>query len=115
MLSILLAVPSCIYSFGMVSSLHSTSFLMIFILTFLLMYYSSARRDDNPIHTYAHAYCAREYFDVTRRTYNQNGVGLNGNCRGGSGSRSDASIAYKFHITHESKVVSCKNHGFLDP
>ena len=26
--------------------------------------------------------------------------------------KADASIAYKFHITHENKVVSCKNHGF---
>ena len=36
MLSLLLAVPSCIYSFGMVSSLHPTSFLMIFILVIIM-------------------------------------------------------------------------------
>ena len=32
MLSLLLAVPSCTAVFGTVSSLHPTSFLMIFIL-----------------------------------------------------------------------------------
>ena len=32
MFSLLLAVPSCITCFGTVSSLHPTSFLMIFIL-----------------------------------------------------------------------------------
>ena len=37
MLSLLLAVPSCIYSFGMVSSLHPTSFLMIFVLVSLII------------------------------------------------------------------------------
>ena len=35
MLSLLLAVPSCIYSFGTVSSLHPTS---IFILVSLIFY-----------------------------------------------------------------------------
>ena len=35
MLSLLLAVPSCIYSFGTVSSLHPTSFLMIFTLVMI--------------------------------------------------------------------------------
>ena len=38
MLSLLLAVPSCIYSFGMVSSLHPTTFLMIFTLVSLIFY-----------------------------------------------------------------------------
>ena len=38
MLSILLTVPSCIYSFGMVSSLHPTSFLMILILVSLTFF-----------------------------------------------------------------------------
>ena len=36
MLSILLAVPSCVNSFGTVSSLHPTSFLMIFTLVPLI-------------------------------------------------------------------------------
>ena len=39
MLSLLLAVPSCIYSFGTVSSLHPTSFLMIFTLVSLSFFY----------------------------------------------------------------------------
>ena len=38
MLSLFLAVSSCIYSFGTVSSLHPTSFLMIFILVSLIFY-----------------------------------------------------------------------------
>ena len=55
--------------FGTVSSLHPTSFLMIFILVLLIFYaglafdtiYSARRlwRDDITC-TYAHAYCARE-------------------------------------------------------
>ena len=40
MLSLLLAVPSCI--FGTVSSLHPTSFLMIFIIVSLIFYPGSA-------------------------------------------------------------------------
>ena len=62
MFSIFLAVPSSV--FGMVSSLHPTSFLMLFIL-FLLIFYAglafdtiySARRlgRDDIIRTYAHA------------------------------------------------------------
>ena len=56
--------------FGMVSSLHPTSFLMIFILVLQIFYvglafdtiiYSARRlRRDDITRTYAHAYCARQ-------------------------------------------------------
>ena len=78
MLSLLLAVPSCIYTvFGTVSSLHPTSFLMIFILVSLIFYpglaltavrgempYVRSTRATRTAYTYAHAYCARGSCDV---------------------------------------------------
>ena len=73
MLSLLLAVPSCTAVLGTVSSLHPTSFLMIFILVSLIFYPGLAltvARGEMPYtyirsiyyarYTYAHAYCARE-------------------------------------------------------
>ena len=91
MLSLLLAVSSCIYQF--LARYHPyilLHFLLIFILVSLLFYPGLAltvargeiSRYNKYSYVYAHAYCAR----AVKRKSSENGVSLNGNRRGGPGS-----------------------------
>ena len=107
--------------FGTVSSLHPTSFLMIFILVSLIFYPLTAVRGEMPYvvrriaypYTYAHAYCARE-LNGSCDVYVQSTIKWRRSKRKlprWTWILSDTTILYYRHITHENKAVSCKNHS----
>ena len=114
MLSLLLAVPSCIYSFwhGVIPTSYFIFTLVSLICLSRLSLYCSAQRDAILLaYTYAHASCAGSC-DV----YVQSAIKWHPSKTEIAAVDLDLAFcksdAYKFHITHENKVVSCKNRGF---